>query len=126
MNVLLDTCALIALSSGRLPKDAASALRKAPEACVSVVSVWEVAIKCHSGKLRMEEPPASWFEALLERHRLRELPLESRTVCAAALLPPVHRDPFDRVLVALAQSRSLTLLTSDRTLSQYPNIRTLW
>lgn len=126
MNVLLDTCALLALSRGELSKAATTALRKAPEACVSVISAWEVAIKYQAGKLRMTEPPAIWFEALVGRHRLRELPLDSRTACAAAMLPLVHRDPFDRVLIALAQSRSLVILTSDRILSEYPNVKTLW
>jgi PIN domain nuclease of toxin-antitoxin system len=126
MNLLLDTCALLALSRGELPEPAAAALRVAPEACVSVVSPWEVGIKAASGRLRLDQPTLPWFEALLTRHRLHEVPLDSRLVCAAAALPPIHRDPFDRVLVALAQAQSLTILTSDRLISQYPNVQTLW
>jgi PIN domain nuclease of toxin-antitoxin system len=126
VNVLLDTCALVALSRGELPARAAAALRIAPEACVSVVGAWEVAIKTAAGKLRLGQPPASWFEALKTRHRLREVPLDFRLACAAAALPLIHRDPFDRVLVALAQSQSLTLLTSDRMLAAYPNLHILW
>jgi len=126
MNVLLDTCALLALSRGELPKAAETALRQAPEACVSAVSAWEVAIKSGAGKLRLPKPPAAWFESLLEHHRLRELPLDYRTACAASLLPLVHRDPFDRVLVAIAQKHSLVIMTSDRILSEYPNVQTIW
>ena len=125
MNVLLDTCALLALSRGDLPPRAAAALRVAPEAHVVAVAPWEVAIKVAAGRLRLSEPPADWFAALLTRHRLREILLDSPTACAAAALPPIHRDPFDRVMVAVAQARALTILTSDRTITKYPGIQTL-
>ncbi|MBU6401994.1 MAG: type II toxin-antitoxin system VapC family toxin [Verrucomicrobia bacterium] len=126
MNVLLDTCALLALARGELSEEAGAALRRAPEALVSSVSAWEVAIKVASGKLRLKEPPLSWFLGLAERHQLQELPLDARECCAAAALPPIHRDPFDRVLVALAQRLSLTVLTSDDNIPQYPGLKTLW
>lgn len=126
MNVLLDTCALLALARGDLPTGAAAALRLAPEAHVSVVSPWEVAIKVAGGKLRLEEPPARWFHGLAERYDLREVPLDAAVACAAALLPPIHRDPFDRVIVALAQAHTLTVLTSDENIPKYPGVRTLW
>jgi PIN domain nuclease of toxin-antitoxin system len=126
MNVLLDTCALLALARGDLSTDAAAALRSASEAIVSVVSPWEVAIKAASGKLRLGEPPVQWFLGLAERYELRELPLDARLACAAAALPAIHRDPFDRVLVALAQAHTLTILTSDQDIPKYPGIKTLW
>ena len=126
MNVLLDTCALLALARGDLPKPAARALRSATEASVSIVSPWEVAIKVAAGKLRLREPPLQWFLELSERYGLRELPLDAHSACAAAALPPVHRDPFDRVLVALAHAHVLTVLTSDDNIPKYPGIKTLW
>jgi len=126
MNVLLDTCALLALAGGDLPRGAAAALRKAPEAFVSVVSAWEVAIKAAGGKLRLKEPPARWFLALVERYELREVPLDAGIACAAAALPLLHRDPFDRVIVALAQAHGLTVLTSDENIRQYAGVKTLW
>ena len=126
MNVILDTCALLALARGELPAGAAEALRTATEANVSVVSAWEVAIKAAAGKLRLPTPPYQWFVAMTERYVLRELPLDARAACAAAALPMLHRDPFDRVLVALAQERALTVLTSDINISKYPGTATLW
>src|ERR1041385_8824706 len=119
MNVLLDTCALLALSRGALPQAAAAALRTAPEAWVSAVTVWEVAIKAASGKLLLAEPVARWFHALSARHRLRELALDAATACAAADLPLLHRDPFDRVLVSIAQTHTLTILTCDQVIPKY-------
>jgi len=126
VNVLLDTCALVALAGGELPDGAAAALGKAPEAYVSVVSAWEVAIKVAGGKLRLLEPPVQWFLGLVERSDLREVPLDARVACAAAALPLLHRDPFDRVIVALAQAHGLTVLTSDENILRYPGVTTLW
>jgi PIN domain nuclease of toxin-antitoxin system len=126
MNVLLDTCALLALADGDLPRGAAGALRKAPEAFVSVVSPWEVAIKVAGGKLRLMEPPLQWFLGLAERYELREVPLDAGIACAAAALPLFHRDPFDRLIVALAQTQGLTVLTSDEHIRKYAGVKTLW
>jgi len=126
MNVLLDTCALLALAEGDLPAGAAAALRRAPEAYVSVVSPWEVAIKMAAGKLRLEEAPHLWFRGLAERYDLREAPLDTAVACAAAALPPLHRDPFDRVIVAFAQAQGITVLTSDENIGKYPGVTTLW
>ena len=126
MNVLLDTCALLALARGELPEAATAALGSAPEACVSVVSPWEVAIKTRAGRLRLPEPPIVWFLRLIERYDLRELSLDARTACAAAALPWIHRDPFDRVLVALAEAHMLIVVTSDEHIPKYPGVKTVW
>ncbi len=126
MNVLLDTSALLALAGGELPDGAAVALRQAPEAYVSVVTSWEVAIKVAGGKLRLMEPPVQWFLGLIERYDLREVPLDAGVACAAAALPPFHRDPFDRVIVAVAQAHGFTVLTSDENIRKYPGVLTLW
>ena len=126
MNVLLDTCALLALADGELPGAAAGALRTAPEAYVSVVSAWEVAIKVAGGRLRLMEPPVQWFLGLIDRYDLREAPLDAGIVCAAAALPLLHRDPFDRVVVALAHAHGLTVLTSDENSRKYAGVNTLW
>jgi PIN domain nuclease of toxin-antitoxin system len=125
VNVLLDTCALLALAGGELSDGAAAALRQAPEAYVSVVSPWEVAIKVAGGKLRLMNPPVQWFLGLVERYDLREVPLDAGVACAAAALPPLHRDPFDRVIVALALARGLTVLTSDENIRQYAGVTAL-
>lgn len=126
MNVLLDTCALLALADGKLPAAPAAALRQAPEAFVSVVSPWEVAIKVAGDRLRLLEPPARWFQRLAERYDLREVHLDAEIACAAAALPTIHRDPFDRVIVALAAAHGLTVLTSDEHIRKYPGVATLW
>lgn len=109
-----------------MPRRAASALRVAEEANVSAVSPWEVAIKAAKGKLRLPEPPEPWFAGMAEHYGLRQLPLDVSTACAAADLPMIHRDPFDRVLVALARAHALTVLTSDENIAKYPGVKALW
>ena len=126
MNVLLDTCAVLALAQGELPRGAAAALRRAGEAWVSVVSAWEGAIKADAGKLRLKGTVEEWFQGLVERYDLRDVPLDVRTACGAAALPPVHRDPFDRVIVALALAHGLAVLTSDENIAAYPGVKTIW
>lgn len=127
MNLLLDTCALLALagSVGNLSKAGAEALGRADEVFVSSVSVWEIAVKSASKKLKLALAPWPWFEAARDRYALSELSLDARQTCAAAALPDIHRDPFDRVLVAAALHHRLTLLTSDHTLRQNPGVQTL-
>lgn len=126
MNVLLDTCALLALAAGELPERATAALRVAPEAFVSSVSAWEVAIKVAAGKLTLTAGPAPWFFDLVEHYDLREVPVDAALACAACGLPPIHKDPFDRVIVALAQAQALTVLTSDEHIGRYSGVATLW
>mgnify|MGYP000901286832 CR=1 FL=1 len=126
MNVLLDTCALIALSNGPLPPAAAKAFGAARHAYVSPVSAWEAGIKFKLGKLHLPQPPQDWFQGLCRLYHLTELPLSTALLCAAADLPLHHGDPFDRVLVATSQLQNLLILTSDQTIPQYPGVRTLW
>ncbi|MCX6876421.1 MAG: type II toxin-antitoxin system VapC family toxin [Verrucomicrobia bacterium] len=128
MNLLLDTCALIALAYGMLTPRARQALLAAPEAILSPVTVWELAIKVKSGKLRLPDPPLVWVEQLVARHGLllSASDLRPALLCAAADLPLIHRDPFDRVLVATALARHLTIITSDEIIPTYPGIKTLW
>jgi PIN domain nuclease of toxin-antitoxin system len=126
MNVVLDTCAALALAEGTLPAQAAATLREATEARVSVVTAWEVAIKVAAGKLRLAVPPLRWFAILLEHHGLRDVPLDTETACAAAALPSIHRDPFDRAIVALARATDSIVITSDERIRQYPGVTVRW
>jgi len=126
MKLLLDACGLIALGNGTFSPTAARAISTAEEILVSTVSPWEIAIKAANGKLILGEPVLSWFQGLAEKYDLSILCFDAEIACAAAALPPIHRDPFDRVLIATAGARSLTIVTSDLIIATYPGIRTLW
>jgi PIN domain nuclease of toxin-antitoxin system len=94
-----------------------------PETAVffSAASIWEMAIKQALGKLRM---PASLLETMAERG-FSELPVRSTDGLRAGALPPHHADPFDRILIAQAQSEGLTLVTRDTRIAAY-DVPILW
>ncbi len=93
----------------------------ATRVCVSVVCAWEMRIKSALGKLTMpDDLPAQLIAA-----RFEPLPITLAHALAAGALPPHHRDPFDRMLVAQAQLEGLTLVTHDARMRPY-DVTMLW
>jgi PIN domain nuclease of toxin-antitoxin system len=123
MRLLLDTHIFLWFISGdaRLPTDWRDSIRDpANEVYLSVVSLWEAIIKHALGKLPLPHPPASYLPAQRVEHRIASLSLEESSVCHLAALPPVHRDPFDRMLVCQAIEHELTIVTVDDVFRAYP------
>jgi PIN domain nuclease of toxin-antitoxin system len=118
-RILLDTHAWLwwQTDDPRLGARARRAIASASEVRVSAVSAWEIAIKIPLGKLRM--PAEIDIEHELERGGFLSLPIEIAHADALRRLPALHRDPFDRMLLAQAASEGLTLLTCDRQLDAY-------
>ena len=85
----------------------------------SVVSLWELVIKRGLDRPDFQMEPSLLRQALLEAG-WRELLVEAHHALAVGQLPPLHRDPFDRLLLAQAQADGLLLITADRQLAQYP------
>jgi PIN domain nuclease of toxin-antitoxin system len=90
------------------------------ELLLSAVSAWEIAIKYELGKLPLPEPPESYVPERMRRGAVRSLGVDQSHVLATARLPRLHRDPFDRLLVAQAQLLGLTILTADPMVARYP------
>jgi PIN domain nuclease of toxin-antitoxin system len=127
MRLLLDTHAFIWWDSdpGQLSAAALAALRNpANEVWVSAVSVWEMVIKAQLGKLSLRLPLAD-IVAQQQANGLRFLPVTLSHVLAVEGLPPIHKDPFDRLLVAQATVEGAELVSGDRVFAQYP-VRVLW
>jgi PIN domain nuclease of toxin-antitoxin system len=82
---------------------------------VSAASVWEVSIKKSLGKL---QAPGD-YELILEEEGFESLPISAFHAEQAGALPPLHRDPFDRMLVAQAQAEGLVLMSGDRRMAEY-------
>jgi PIN domain nuclease of toxin-antitoxin system len=120
---LLDTnTALIALSDpDRLPAGVRAALLAGPNV-LSAVSYWEVLIKSMKGNLNVGDPRTWWRDAL---DQLAATPLALRPEHVAELytLPPLHKDPFDRILIAQAMAEELTLVTTDGEMPRYASAR---
>ena len=116
MNVLLDTHVLIWWDEGRrIAAEARQAIEEADAVYVSAASAWEVAIKTALGRLR----PTRTVEEAASDSGFLELPVTFRHAERVTGLPPHHRDPFDRVLVAQAAVEELTLVTRDPVFARY-------
>jgi PIN domain nuclease of toxin-antitoxin system len=92
----------------------------ANEVYLSVASVWEAVIKYTLGKLPLPQAPAEYLPRQRQAHRIATLPVEEEALAHLASLPPLHRDPFDRVLIAQALQHGLKLVTVDDAVRAYP------
>lgn len=122
---LLDTSTLIwALESPeRLSSRARRAVEKG-ENVVSVASYWEVVVKTQKGLLAIPDLP-SWWRRATDLIAARILPIRATHITALVALPALHKDPFDRILVAQAIAEGLELVTSDSAIRAYPT-RIVW
>lgn len=116
---LLDThTAIWALDT---PENLTATARRAVLAgpnVLSVVSYWEVMLKCMKGKLDVGDPRAWWFDAL-DQLAATPLLLRPQHVAGVYALPSIHKDPFDRMLIAQATAEGLALVTADGEIARY-------
>ena len=128
MKLLLDTHTALWWVNER--ENLSSAAAKMLSDCthtlhVSMVSAWEIAIKTSLGKLYEFEGGASAFMDKLYDLPVSILPLSSHHIIAVETLPFVHRDPFDRLLVATAKTENMTILTADENIRKY-DVMSAW
>jgi PIN domain nuclease of toxin-antitoxin system len=122
MKFLLDTQLLLwAAGQPERLSDKALALIESPEneLFFSAASLWEVAIKRGLGRADLHVDARLLRRGLLD-NGYSELPIGSEHVVAIDNLPPIHKDPFDRIIVAQAQVEGITLLTADPLVARYP------
>jgi PIN domain nuclease of toxin-antitoxin system len=105
--------------SPRLSAEARSSILAADEVYVSAVSIWEVAVKAGLGKI---QGGLRQLAGAIEGSGFVGLPVTPLHAAAVAGLPPRHRDPFDRLLVAQAMTEPLILLTADAALLEYSDL----
>ena len=119
MRLLLDTHVLLWwLSDDRKLAQSAREIIANPanDVIVSSASAWEISIKAALGRLEIE---LDSLEAAVERNGFRPLPIGVRHALTAGRLPNVHRDPFDRMLIAQAKVEELRILSHDRVFERY-------
>jgi len=120
MRVLIDTLILLWAAAGELPPEAARYIQNMDNTLLfSPASIWEVVIKRSLGREDFKVDPASFYSGLLSAG-YQELPISGRHTLLVSNLPPLHKDPFDRILLAQSASEGIPLLTSDSVLAQYP------
>jgi len=92
---------------------------------LSAASAWEIAIKAGRGSLILPEPPEQYVPSRLQLHHMLVLSIQLRHALHVYDLPPIHRDPFDRLLIAQSRLEDLPLLTADPEIGRY-DVRCLW
>jgi PIN domain nuclease of toxin-antitoxin system len=128
-EVLVDTHVFLwsQISPGLISAQAMEIMRN-PEIrlWVSIASIWEIAIKAHCGKLELHTQVED-LAALLDDENEEFAPMEitMRNALRAGALPDHHKDPFDRMIVAQAQERTMPIISNDRILDSY-GVRRIW
>lgn len=128
MKLLLDTHAFLwmILADPRMPDPVRDIVRSDDNSVwLSAISIWEIVLKQAQGRLVLPGPGAGYAAGHRRRHYVSSLPLEETSARHLAQLPPVHRDPFDRMLICQAIEHDMTLVTADDQIRRYP-IKTLW
>ncbi len=126
--LLLDTHVIIWTfsASDRISVTANRAMsRSAVALWVSVVSVWEIELKHQAGKLRLHGTLEELVDQILYRSPWSILPVRAEHLPVLGGLPALHKDPFDRLLVAQARREGMAILTADEHIKKY-DVRTIW
>jgi PIN domain nuclease of toxin-antitoxin system len=126
---LLDTCALLWLGSdhAQLSAKAKTVLLSSDSILnFSAISALEIERLRQTKRISMKLTADDWLARLTDRYSLQELPVDSRIAALAMRLPPIHKDPCDRLIIATAAVHRLRIVTRDETIPQYPDTAVLW
>lgn len=127
MNYLIDTHIFIwwACEPERISGKTASLIQNRDNNLYfSTASSWEVQIKASLGKITFKEGWRTLLNREMEKNGFFILPVTLEHTFALEKLPPLHKDPFDRMLMAQAMAEGLTIITEDRFIRQYPGVKT--
>jgi PIN domain nuclease of toxin-antitoxin system len=122
MRILLDTHIFLWFISGdiQLSTGVRDAIRVPDnEVYLSAISVWEAIVKYQLGKLPLPEHPETYLPKQRDLHQIANLDLNENSVLQLPKLPPLHRDPFDRMLICQALQNGLTIATVDAAVRAY-------
>ncbi len=123
MRVLIDTQIFLwfYLEPHRIRQNARTFLEDTfnNEIFVSYVTAWEIAIKYGIGKLKIPDVPEIWVPDRIRRAGFLQLPIEMQHALRVHNLPPIHKDPFDRLLISQANAENLTIITEDPSFAKY-------
>ena len=119
--ILLDTCALLWLASdpSKISPEVLQRIDDSPVVYISAVSAFEIGLKYKSGKLILPVRPETWFEEIVNHHSISLIDLDASLCLKAAELPPIHKDPCDRFIIATGLDHGLTIVTADSRFADY-------
>jgi PIN domain nuclease of toxin-antitoxin system len=128
MKVLLDTHTFLwyVEKNKSLSKKALEIITDSQEnVCLSIISIWEIAIKHSIGKLTLHVPLNDFITDEIENTVITLLPINSIHCLNVAVLPFHHRDPFDRMIIAQALTENIPLISNEKLFDSY-NIKRIW
>jgi len=119
--IILDTCGLLWLAGSppALSAETLARLDQEPVVAVSAISELEIFPKWLARKLELPIPVREWWNGVVAHHQLEVLPVDENAAFRAAELPPIHRDPADRFIIATAQRYGAFVVTSDVRFCEY-------
>jgi PIN domain nuclease of toxin-antitoxin system len=124
--IVLDTHIwfwLITNDWDRFPASWREEIEVAEQVGISPISCYEIVLAQEKGRLELPCDPAEWFQEALEPSGICLLPLTLEVACKAVSLSPIHKDPFDRLIIATALAYEARLASVDNLFSLYPEIR---
>ena len=128
MKLLLDTHIFLWLINDdrRLSEQYRQAIQNPNnEKFLSVVSIWECVIKHQIGKLDFPSSPETYLPKERRKHLIKTLTVDENSIVQLVKLPLLHKDPFDRLIMAQALQHDLIIMTEDKLILAYPDIRLL-
>ncbi|MCX7111182.1 MAG: type II toxin-antitoxin system VapC family toxin [Proteobacteria bacterium] len=126
--VILDTHAWFQwiVTPELLPERVQSWLKAADLLAISAISPYEIALHVERGRVQIHLPLRDWFAEAIAGSGIELLPVTPNIAASAAALPQIHRDPWDRIIIATALEYDVVLLTKDATIPLYPGVKAVW
>lgn len=128
MRLLLDTHAFLwwIMDSPELSLRVRDAIRNpANELFLSVASAWEITIKVNLGRLHLPARPDRFIPGQMAKNAIGSLPIEMSHALSVSRLPAIHRDPFDRIIIAQSMLEKIPIITRDADIGKY-KAKTFW
>ena len=124
---LLDTHTLLWYlnNSNKISDTVLKIINNEENISLSIVSLWEITLKKNIGKLKIDCSISDIEKLCLEKD-IKILPIKSSYLDELANLPSIHNDPFDRLIIAQAKIEKLIILTKDRIIPEYPDVKVVW
>lgn len=128
MQFLLDTHTFLWFvnDSQEIPENIFNLLESDVELLLSIVSLWEIAIKVNIGKLILPKKYAEFIDEQIQINDIKILPISLSHLNLIATLPLHHKDPFDRLIIAQAIEENITIISRDSAFNSYTGIKRIW
>ena len=127
--LLLDTHTFIWLASDRsfLPAKVLELIEEETDGLfISSITATEIGLLAGANKINTFGSCENFLFKNLERFGIHQIPVDIEIAMASTQLPPIHRDPFDRIIIATAQAHGMTILSKDRIIPTYPKVKAVW